>query len=228
MKTKQVLKGFNYVATSVSGSTITDENGVVICQIPAGKQGFFTATTESVDCGTDDVQIVEIRGNFNFPAVSGGGGGGEDDPTPFVNEITRLQTEKSDLEAQRTTLSAVVLDLGSWDNEKTQQVSLLTSQVEAIDEEVSTLQERKEELESFLTTHSAGDIIGIGENGQTTDIGALITTGGLFYGNNDITTWYGNMPNLVNSVEQTGPYSYNGMFQNCKNLREFYGELPSL
>lgn len=82
MNEKKVLKGFNYVATSASGATITDSNGVVICEVQAGKQGYFTATTETIDCGTEDVSIVEIRSNFNKPAATAtptNGGGGQTD-----------------------------------------------------------------------------------------------------------------------------------------------------
>lgn len=80
MNEKKVLKGFNYAATSASGATITDSNGVVICEVQAGKQAYFTATTDTIDCGTEDVSIVEIRSNFNKPAATAtptNGGGGQ-------------------------------------------------------------------------------------------------------------------------------------------------------
>lgn len=81
MNEKKVLTGFNYVATSANGATITDANGIVICEVQAGKQGYFTATTDTIDCGTEDVSIVEIRSNFNKPASATptNGGGGQTD-----------------------------------------------------------------------------------------------------------------------------------------------------
>lgn len=98
---KQVLKGFNYVATSASGTTITDSNGIVLCEVQAGKQGYFVATTSVIDCGTEDVSIVEIRGNFNVPSAGNGGGV---DPTPYIEEIARLEALLGQLEAEKAEL----------------------------------------------------------------------------------------------------------------------------
>lgn len=98
---KQVLKGFNYVATSASGATITDANGIVLCEVQAGKQGYFVATTDTIDVGTEDVSIVEIRGNFNVPSAGNGGGV---DPTPFIQEIERLEALLEQLEAEKAEL----------------------------------------------------------------------------------------------------------------------------
>lgn len=107
---KQVLKGFNYVATSASGATITDSNGIVLCEVQAGKQGYFVATTSVIDCGTEDVKIVEIRGNFNVPSAGNGGGV---DPTPYLEEIERLEGEIEVLEGQVSQLQAEVAELES-------------------------------------------------------------------------------------------------------------------
>lgn len=85
------------------------------------------------------------------------------------------------------------------------------------------VQGRLTELRALL---AKGAFIGIDPagTGNTTDIGALITQGGLFTNRTDITVWCGNLPNLVN---QHGGSSSGGMFEGS-SITSFYGNLPSL
>lgn len=77
MNNKKVLKGFNYVATAAAPATITDSNGIVLCELSAGKQGYFVATTETIDVGSaEDVSVVEIRSNFVVPHLTDAGSRG--------------------------------------------------------------------------------------------------------------------------------------------------------
>lgn len=55
---KKVLKGFNYAAVSPVSATITDANGIVLCELQSGSQGYFVASTDTIDCGTDAVSVV--------------------------------------------------------------------------------------------------------------------------------------------------------------------------
>lgn len=55
---KKVLTGYNYGAVSAVPTTITDSNGITLCEVQVGQIAYFTATTDIVDCGTDDVHVV--------------------------------------------------------------------------------------------------------------------------------------------------------------------------
>lgn len=78
-------------------------------------------------------------------------------------------------------------------------------------------------------TFPEGAIVGIGPDGDYANIGEYITYGGaIFFNNQNITKWYGDMPNLTVAYGRgTSAGSY-GMFQSCNNLRVFKGDLPSL
>lgn len=86
---KKLLKGYGYAASSAGAATIKDADGLVLCQLEAGKQGYFIATTDDIDVGSAEVEVVQVRG------TSGGcsGGGGGVDPTPYIEEIVRLEGE---------------------------------------------------------------------------------------------------------------------------------------
>lgn len=78
-------------------------------------------------------------------------------------------------------------------------------------------------------TFPEGAIVGIGPDGDYASIGEYITYGGSMFSNNqNITKWYGDMPNLTVAYGGcTSTYNY-GMFQGSSNLTIFKGDMPHL
>lgn len=80
MKEFETLKGFSYVATAKTDTTISDANGLNRV-VKAGEQLGFVATGGKVQY-EGDCLIVQVRGNFNLPPAGGGGGGQPVTPVP--------------------------------------------------------------------------------------------------------------------------------------------------
>lgn len=76
----KTIKGYSYVVTASTATTVTDSHGLNL-QVAAGAQQGFIATGSAVNY-TGDCTIVQLRGNFNLPSTGGGGGGQPSAPVP--------------------------------------------------------------------------------------------------------------------------------------------------
>lgn len=164
---KKLLKGYGYAASSASAATIKDADGLVLCQLEGGKQGYFVATTNDIDVGTSDVEVVQVRG------TSGGcsGGGGGVDPTPYLEEIARLEGEIEILEGQITTLEAEVASLEADVEAKAAQIATLNEQITGLQAQIATLNEQITTLQGQITEKDA-QIATL--NGQITTLQARV------------------------------------------------------
>lgn len=149
---KKLLKGYGYAASSSGAATIKDADGLVLCQLTAGKQGYFIATTNDIDVGTSDVEVVQVRGTSG--GCSGGGGGGVD-PTPYIEEIERLEAEIEILEGQITELEAEVADLEAEVEAKAAQIAALNEQITGLQAQIATLESEIEDLEDEVEQKDA-------------------------------------------------------------------------
>lgn len=149
---KKLLKGYGYAASSSGAATIKDADGLVLCQLEAGKQGYFIATTDDIDVGTSDVEVVQVRGTSG--GCSGGGGGGVD-PTPYIEEIERLEAEIENLEGQITELEAEVADLEAEVEAKAAQIAALNEQITGLQAQIATLESEIEDLEDEVEQKDA-------------------------------------------------------------------------
>lgn len=149
---KKLLKGYGYAASSSGAATIKDADGLVLCQLTAGKQGYFIATTDDIDVGTSDVEVVQVRGTSG--GCSGGGGGGVD-PTPYIEEIERLEAEIEILEGQITELEAEVADLEAEVEAKAAQIAALNEQITGLQAQIATLEAEVADLEDEVEQKDA-------------------------------------------------------------------------
>lgn len=253
---KKLLKGYGYAASSSGAATIKDADGLVLCQLTAGKQGYFIATTNDIDVGTSDVEVVQVRGTSG--GCSGGGGGGVD-PTPYIEEIERLEAEIEILEGQITELEAEVADLEAEVEAKAAQIAALNEQitglqaqiatleseiedledeVEQKDAQITTLQARVAELEASIAPLLAriaeleaaltpNSVLAISDAGSVQPFFSKVSGGVSFSYNSSITEWSYQLTGLVNgNVQEEELYAIIGMFEGCSNLTEWTVALP--
>lgn len=77
--------GVTYVVTDVADCTVTDSNGVVLCEHSGGsEQSQFTATTMSVSI---DSTTASVRETFNHAPAGNVNGGGSQPASPKVTEL---------------------------------------------------------------------------------------------------------------------------------------------
>lgn len=217
---KKLLKGYGYAASSSGAATIKDADGLVLCQLTAGKQGYFIATTDDIDVGTSDVEVVQVRGTSG--GCSGGGGGGVD-PTPYIEEIERLEAEIEILEGQITELEAEVADLEDEVEQKDAQITTLQGQITTLQARVAELEAsiapllaRIAELEAALTPNS---LLAISDAGSVQPLFSKFPNNISGFKNLPSgTVWRYSLEGLTNAFY---------MFYNCTGLTSFNAALPN-
>ena len=74
MKERETFPGKTYAVTSAAGCTVTTEDGIILVEAEAGKQGYFVAVGGKVVLSDDAAILTQV---FNAaPIASGAGGGG--------------------------------------------------------------------------------------------------------------------------------------------------------
>lgn len=114
--TRNTEIGKMYAVSSAAGCTVTTADGLPLCTVEAGAQGYFTAPTATVEI--DDEAALLTKSNFNLAALAlGSAGGGKVNPYEAVSswvELAELLPAIKDPTAKVTlTLPAILSRDGS-------------------------------------------------------------------------------------------------------------------
>lgn len=194
-----VLKGFCYCVTAATETTITDDNGLIFT-VKAGEQGYFVASSDEVSV-TGTCTIVQVRGNFNMPAVGSGSG-----------HINGMYVEEGELKGNGFNIVADVTTVTK---------NLDTSNISDgsyMFQNCSKLTSWTVELPNL--TNSNYMFSGCsGLASWTVDLPNLTNGTSMFNGCSKLTSFSGDLTNLTNGY---------GMFSTCSKLTSFNAETEGL